>query len=60
MVKFMHSTSVAWSSQVWIPGVDIAPLIRPHCGGIPHKIKKMGTDVSSDTIFLKQKEEDWQ
>ena len=36
-------------------------LIRPSCGSIPHiKQRKMGTDVSSATIFLKQKEEDWQ
>ena len=33
----------------------------PCCSGDPHtKWRKTGTDVSSGTIFLKQKEEDWQ
>ena len=36
-------------------------LIKPCCGGIPHtKQRKISTDVSSGTIFLKQKEEGWQ
>ena len=34
--KFMHTTSVAQGSPVWILGVDIAPLIKPCSGGIPH------------------------
>ena len=35
--------------------------IKPCCGGIPHtKYKKIGTDLISATIFLKEKEEDWQ
>ena len=60
MVKYMHFTLAAWSLQVWIPSVDLPPLIRPCCGRIPHKIEEDGIDVSSVTIFLKQKEEDWQ
>ena len=36
VVKFVHSALVAQGLQVQIPGVDLAPLIRPHCGGIPH------------------------
>ena len=60
VVKFACSASVAWGSQVWIPGVDLAPLIKPRYGGIPHKIEEVGTDASSATIFLKKKEEDWQ
>ena len=59
VVKFTHFALVAHGLQVWILGTDLAPLIKPCCGGIPHKIK-IGTDLSSATIFLKQKEEDWQ
>ena len=33
-VKFTSSTLVACDSQVWIPGTDLAPLIKPRCGGI--------------------------
>ena len=40
VVKFARSASGAWGSQVRIPGVDLAPLIRPHCGSIPHKIEE--------------------
>ena len=36
------------------------PLIKPHCGGVPHaKQRRIGPDVRSVTVFLKQKEEDW-
>ena len=48
-------------SLVWIPGPDPHKLIKPCCGGTPHtKWRKIATDVSSVTTFLKQKEEDWQ
>ena len=40
VVKFVHSGLVAWGSRVQIPGVDLAPLVRPHCGGIPHKMEE--------------------
>ena len=40
VVRFMHSASLAQGSQVRIPGVDLAPLVKPHCGGIPHKIEE--------------------
>ena len=40
MVKFAQSTSVAKGSQVQIPGADLALLIKPCCGGIPHKIEE--------------------
>ena len=60
VVKSVCSALVAWGSQVWIPGKDLALLVKPRCGGIPHKTEKIGTDLSSVTIFLKQKEEDWQ
>ena len=42
----------ARGSRVQIPGADLAPLIKPYCGSIPHKIEEDGTDVSSATIFL--------
>ena len=31
---------VAWSLQVWISGTDLAPLVKPLCGGIPQKIEE--------------------
>ena len=40
VVKFTHSASVAQHSQVRIPGTELAPLIKPCCGGIPHKIEE--------------------
>ena len=57
VVKFRCSASVAQGSQVRIPLTDLAPLLKPCCGDIPHKEEE---DVSSVAIFLKQKEEDWQ
>ena len=26
--------------QVWIPGADLAPLIKPHYGSLLHKIRE--------------------
>ena len=52
VVKVTHSASVAHCSQVWIPGMALAPLIKPCCGGFPHKIEENGTDVSPGPIFL--------
>ena len=40
VVKFACSASAAQDSQVWIPGADLALLVKPHCGGVPHKIEK--------------------
>ena len=40
VVKFAHSASVAQGSRAWIPGADLAPLIKPHCGCIPHKTEE--------------------
>ena len=37
IIKFACSASVAQGSQVQIPSVDLALLIRPCGGGIPHK-----------------------
>ena len=40
---------------------SIQMLIKPCCGSVPHtKWRMIGTDVSSGTIFLRQKEENWQ
>uniref|UniRef100_A0A8C4MXA2 ALK and LTK ligand 2 n=1 Tax=Equus asinus TaxID=9793 RepID=A0A8C4MXA2_EQUAS len=38
-VKFMCSASAAWGLQVQIPGTDLAPLVKPCCGGIPHRME---------------------
>ena len=40
VVKFSHSVSLAQGSQVWILGADLAPLIKPCCGSIPHKTEE--------------------
>ena len=40
VVKFAHSASVAQGSQVQIMGMYLAPLIKPQCGRIPHKIEE--------------------
>ena len=40
VVKFAHSASVARGLQVQILGTDLALLVRPCCGGIPHKIEE--------------------
>ena len=37
VVKFTCSTLAAWDSQFQIPGMDVAPLVKPFCGSIPHK-----------------------
>ena len=42
VIKFTSSASVAQGLQVRILGVDIALLIKPHCGGLPHKIAEDG------------------
>ena len=60
MVEFVHSVSAAQGLQVQILGGDLAPLIEPCWGSIPHKTEEFWLGVSSVTIFLKQKEEDWQ
>ena len=40
VVKFMHSASAAQGLGVWIPGMDLAPLVKPCCGGIPCKTEE--------------------
>ena len=40
VVKFMRSASAAQGSRVRIPGMDLAPLVKPRCGGNPHKIEE--------------------
>ena len=41
-VKLARSTLVAWGSQVWIPSANLAPLVKPCYGSIPHKIEEDG------------------
>ena len=40
VVKFTHSALVARGLQVRILGADLAVLIKPHCGSIPHKVEE--------------------
>ena len=40
VARFACSALVAQGSQVQISGVDVAPLVKPCCGGIPHKIEE--------------------
>ena len=40
VVGFQHSTLAARGLQVQIPGTDLEPLIKPHCGGITHKLEE--------------------
>ena len=39
VVRFVHSASVARGSQVQVPGTDLALLVKPCCGGIPHEME---------------------
>ena len=61
VVEFACSASVAPGLWVQVLGVDLALLIKPHCGGSPHKIAKrrrLATDVSSGPIFLTHKKKE--
>ena len=40
VVRFVCSTLTAQGLQVQIPAANLAPLIKPCCGGIPHKIEE--------------------
>ena len=60
VVKFTCSVPAAWGLQVQIPGTD-QHHSSSHTVAVSHiKQSKIGTDISSVMIFLKQKEEDWQ
>ena len=42
-VKCVCSSSAAWGSWVRIPGVDMAPLVKPCCGRRPtYKVEEGG------------------
>ena len=68
MVKFARSTSAAQGSPVWILGVDLALLIRPCCGGVPHRELEGPTARIYNYVLglwgekkkKTKKEEDWQ
>ena len=57
MVKFACSASVARDSPAEILGVDMTPPGKSHAvAGVPYiKYRKLGTDVSSGTVFLSKK-----
>ena len=40
VVKFECSALAAWGSGVQILGTDLAPLVKPRCGSIPHKTEE--------------------
>ena len=40
VVEFLCSTLAAWGSQAQIRGADLELLVRPHSGGVPHKIEE--------------------
>ena len=43
LVKFAHSASAAQGLPVWIPGTDLAPLVKPCCGRRPtYKVEEDG------------------
>ena len=53
VLKFKCCTLAARYSQVRSWAQIYTILIQPCCGGIPHtKWRKIGTDVSSGTVFL--------
>ena len=62
VVKLVLSASAAQGSPVQIPGTDLHATHQAMLWRRPtyQKWRKIGTDVSSGTILLKQKEEDWQ
>ena len=40
VIKFMHFASAAQGLQVQYLGADLALLVKPRCGSIPHKIEE--------------------
>ena len=40
VVKFACSALAAWCSRVQILGADVAPLLEPRCGSVPHKVEE--------------------
>ena len=39
MVKFAHSILAAQGLWVWILGMDLAPLVKPHCSCVPDEME---------------------
>ena len=60
MVKFTRSALAARGSLVQIPGVDMAPLVKPCCGRRPtYKVEEDGHGCELRASLPQQKEEDW-
>ena len=53
---FACSASGAQGSQAQIPGTNLAPVIEPHCGGMPHKIEEdwHGSQLSDNLPQVKR------
>ena len=63
VIKFARYTLVAQGSPAWIPGVDMAPLVKPYCGRCPtYKVEEDEHWISSSlklpclTISMPQQE----
>ena len=55
MVKITHTAFAVRDSQIEIPGSDLAPLVKPHCGGMLHKTEEDWHNVSKATTFHQKK-----
>ena len=56
VVEFPHSSSAAQGLLVWIPGANMAPLVKPCCVRHPTcKVEEMDKDVSSERVFPSKK-----
>ena len=60
VVKFSCSALASRGLKVQIPGTDLAPLVKPHCGNIPHKIEEEWHGCQLSDNLPQAKEEDWQ
>ena len=60
-VKFTRSASAAQGLLLQIPGRDLAPVMKPRCGGRPtYEVEEDGCGCELRASLPQQKEEDWQ